>query len=610
MKNKLSEKFFEMLSIISKRIDNLVKATFKQEFESSKVSILFSKAGCEKQDLHSDFPIDTDNSDSMYTKNSYFAIVSLMEGTSIGLEDNSTIAIGKGSLFFGRGDLIHCGSNYVESNVRLHYYFDHKDLSSAIDPRNTYFVDLDNKDTSSSTEKNDTNEQDKKIVRDCMSDLLERIIKRSEQKDLLEKEKEITLDDQRDKEYNTEPLHQKLNDNNSNFFDKFVPYFYQHNLKELDRLIFLQTNGKTMYDNYKNNNYSESILDYKMISSSRKGENFDQFKSNFPKYLDSYRATYFLNVRINMFDFLGVIIKGEWLTSYIIDIYFVMLNFREISLLDKFQFRKKSYFFNSNIIKSLFEREIEMEKSLFVNGKNILDYENLYLPALYHTIHWILVEIILLKDEKKFHINMYDSLNKNNNFTEDHNKIANSTKNWIEKELQMLKEDIKNYSFEIKMGLFPIQQGNCNDCGIYTLIHATLLPDKILENKSEAGELKKLLVNDNARKKIALDIERAFILDPRLEEYYKIEKFQFDFFEKKFNSTIPSNAALKLCSCFSDERTKEGMQSQRDLLNMKRKNLFDLKKKLEEDEKVLLQEELEIEKQERKEAEADGSKEL
>jgi hypothetical protein len=136
------------------------------------------------------------------------------------------------------------------------------------------------------------------------------------------------------------------------------------------------------------------------------------------------------------------------------------------------------------------------------------------------------------------------------------------------------------------------------------------LPDKILKNKSEAGELKKLLVNDNARKKIALDIERAFILDPRLEEYYKIEKFQFDFFEKKFNSTIPSNAALKLCSCFSDERTKVGMQSQRDLLNMKRKNLFDLKKKLEEDEKVLLQEELEIEKQERKKAEADGSKEL
>jgi hypothetical protein len=540
-----------------------------------------------------------------------------MEGTSIGLEDNSTIAIGKGSFFFGRGDLIHCGSNYVESNVRLHYYFDHKDLSSAIDPRYTYFVELDNKDTSSSTEKNDTNEQDKividcmsdllerKTVNDCMSDLLERII------NLFEKEKEITLDDQRDKEYNTKPLHQKLiNDNNYNFFDMLVPYFYQHNEKELDRLIFLQTNGKTMYENYKNNNYSESIQDYKMISSSRKGEKFDQFKSNFPKYLNSYRATYFLNVRINMFDFLGVIFKGEWLTSYIIDIYFVMLNFRELSLLEKFQFRKKSYFFNSNIIKSLFEHKIEMEKSLFVNGKNILDYENLYLPALYHQNHWILVEIILLKDEKKIHINMYDSLNKNNYFTEDHNKIANSTKNWIEKELQMLKEDIKNYSFEIKMGLFPIQQGNCNDCGIYTLIHATLLPDKILKNKSEAGELKKLLVNDNARKKIALDIERAFILDPRLEEYYKIEKFQFDFFEKKFNSTIPSNAALKLCSCFSDERTKVGMQSQRDLLNMKRKNLFDLKKKLEEDEKVLLQEELEIEKQERKKAEADGSKEL
>jgi hypothetical protein len=522
-----------------------------------------------------------------------------MEGTSIGLEDNSTIAIGKGSFFFGRGDLIHCGSNYVEPNVRLHYYFDHKDLSSAIDPRYTYFVELDNKDTSSSTEKNDTNEQDKKIVFDCMSDLLKRITNRSEQKDLLEKE--ITLDDQRDKEYNTEP------DNNSICFDMFVPYFYQHNLKELDRLIFLQTNGKTMYDNYKKNNYNESILDYNMISSSRKGENFDQFKSNFPKYLNSYRATYFLNVRINMFDFLGVINKGEWLTSYIIDIYFVMLNFREISLLEKFPYRKKSYFFNSNII-LLAEKE---KRSLFVNRKNILDYENLYLPALYHENHWILVEIILLKDVKTFHINMYDSLNKNNSFTEDHNLIAISTKNWIEKELQMLKEDIKNYVFDIKMGAFPIQQGNCNDCGIYTLIHATLLPDKILENKSEAVELKKKFnVNDNARKKIALDIERAFILDPRLEEYYKIEKFQFDLFEKKFNSTIPSNAAIKLCSCFSDERTKVGMQSQKDYLIMKRKKLLDLKKKIEEDEKVLLLEELEIQKKEGKEAEADDSKEL
>jgi hypothetical protein len=206
--------------------------------------------------------------------------------------------------------------------------------------------------------------------------------------------------------------------------------------------LFLQTNGKTMYDNYKKNDYNGSILDYNMISNSRKGEKFDQFKSNFPKYLNSYRATYFLNVRINMFDFLGVIIKEEWLTSYIIDFYFVMLNFREISLLEKFQFRKKSYFFNSNII-LLAETE---KRSLFVNGKNILDYENLYLPALYHKIHWILVEIILLKDVKTFHINMYNSLNKNNYFTEDHNLIAKSTKNWMEKELQILKLDIENFS--------------------------------------------------------------------------------------------------------------------------------------------------------------------
>jgi hypothetical protein len=105
------------------------------------------------QDLHTDYPIDKNHPDQKFTIFSFFAVVALMEDTTIVVTEESNqensgdvhvpkiLLIPKGSVFFGRGDLVHSGNKYNQTNVRLHIYFDFNQSSTGANPRDTYFVE-------------------------------------------------------------------------------------------------------------------------------------------------------------------------------------------------------------------------------------------------------------------------------------------------------------------------------------------------------------------------------------------------------------------------------------------------------------------------------------
>jgi hypothetical protein len=162
MKNRLDNKFIKMLQTIFEKLENIM-LPFDRSRTVHEVAIVLSKDGCGMQDLHTDYPIDPNHPLKQFTTSSFFAVVALMENTSIIVEDRTEtkqfeetysipegrsaiitkeITIPKGSAFIGRGDLVHAGNSFIQSNVRLHYYIDNKySTSNGFKQRDTYFVD-------------------------------------------------------------------------------------------------------------------------------------------------------------------------------------------------------------------------------------------------------------------------------------------------------------------------------------------------------------------------------------------------------------------------------------------------------------------------------------
>jgi hypothetical protein len=92
---------------------------------------------CGKQEAHTDFPM---KEELEATKKSYLVIAGLTDRCKIyvyyfveGILHEYLVRIPRGSLFVGRGDLIHAGADYKSStntpfacNLRLHWYLDAK----------------------------------------------------------------------------------------------------------------------------------------------------------------------------------------------------------------------------------------------------------------------------------------------------------------------------------------------------------------------------------------------------------------------------------------------------------------------------------------------------
>jgi hypothetical protein len=133
--DEFRDKFNHKIELISNSLDTLVTSCFSGLLAKSKMSILLSKAGCRRQDLHTDYPLSANYA---YSKSSFFALVALMDGTSIVLGNKQVKTIARGDVLIGRGDLVHAGNSYDKDNFRLHYYFDNIG-DSHIDPRETFF---------------------------------------------------------------------------------------------------------------------------------------------------------------------------------------------------------------------------------------------------------------------------------------------------------------------------------------------------------------------------------------------------------------------------------------------------------------------------------------
>jgi hypothetical protein len=129
---------------IKDKLTSLVTSHFHSVSDKSEMTILYSKPGCVQQILHTDYPLETAEKEQLKEEDfSFFALVALMDNTSIILGNGNILVIEKGDVLFARGDLVHAGNSYADSNIRLHIYFDNKNFR-ANKERNSYTTeDLD-----------------------------------------------------------------------------------------------------------------------------------------------------------------------------------------------------------------------------------------------------------------------------------------------------------------------------------------------------------------------------------------------------------------------------------------------------------------------------------
>jgi ectoine hydroxylase-related dioxygenase (phytanoyl-CoA dioxygenase family) len=109
--------------------DILTKA-FDQcgNYEIYPEAILFSEEGCIAQSYHFDYDPDNVN-----TRHCFVALIGFEDNTTLetisivdDIELEKQISFNKGDLLLFRGDFIHAGSSYINSNVRLHFYIEPK----------------------------------------------------------------------------------------------------------------------------------------------------------------------------------------------------------------------------------------------------------------------------------------------------------------------------------------------------------------------------------------------------------------------------------------------------------------------------------------------------
>jgi ectoine hydroxylase-related dioxygenase (phytanoyl-CoA dioxygenase family) len=132
--SELSSKLnLDWIEKIKDELTSLITDFFPNLEKKSHMSVLFSKKGCVEQKLHTDYPLTEDvemqesfgdkeghlkvESEEDKNKASCFALVALMDNTSIILGDGKPLNIAKGQVLFARGDLVHAGAGYEQDNV-------------------------------------------------------------------------------------------------------------------------------------------------------------------------------------------------------------------------------------------------------------------------------------------------------------------------------------------------------------------------------------------------------------------------------------------------------------------------------------------------------------
>jgi hypothetical protein len=130
---------------VDKKVLNFCNEEFNG-LKKSSMSIILSLKGCQEQQKHTDY-------DTEFTEiyKSRILLVAIMDNTKIIVWNkygykHRVISIPKGSIFIGRGTLVHAGSEYDIDHLRLHYYVDYKNDNIVRDDSNeekTYLINWD-----------------------------------------------------------------------------------------------------------------------------------------------------------------------------------------------------------------------------------------------------------------------------------------------------------------------------------------------------------------------------------------------------------------------------------------------------------------------------------
>jgi len=89
-------------------------------------AILHSKAGCTRQQWHTDY--DPDMCKDVMTK-PMGVLFALQNNTYFNVRKQKKIELKKGQVLIFDGDLVHAGSAYDKDNTRIHFYLDSVEVS-------------------------------------------------------------------------------------------------------------------------------------------------------------------------------------------------------------------------------------------------------------------------------------------------------------------------------------------------------------------------------------------------------------------------------------------------------------------------------------------------
>lgn len=136
--------------IITKFIETLEENIYKMLPYNSRLYfsnwvILKSLAGCNEQQPHTDYNVETIKNITDPTCVPLLVLVALMPETFLDIWDSNGIhkklVMDQGDVLIFRADIIHAGSSYEKENIRIHAYLD-SPLVKRI-PNRTWFVHVD-----------------------------------------------------------------------------------------------------------------------------------------------------------------------------------------------------------------------------------------------------------------------------------------------------------------------------------------------------------------------------------------------------------------------------------------------------------------------------------
>jgi hypothetical protein len=217
---------------------------------------------------------------------------------------------------------------------------------------------------------------------------------------------------------------------------------------------------------------------------------------------------------------------NQWLSSDVICKYCEMLNDRELALWKTHPTRPKSYFINNWLItkvKSTIENSYEKE---FAN-LNIFNFDQLFICVNLYDSHWVLIRV----DIKKGTIECLDSIKCSARTEREHQRTLECIADWLKYEKlyhdnENLCQHDETYFWQLSIVQNNLKQTDGFNCGIHMLIAAYFLSDFDTFDTYDEDLI------SNSRLKIAVDIYKGYIEDPRISDkndYYFIYKsYEYD----------------------------------------------------------------------------------